>query len=312
MKPPVAHCPLAIQLSILTTMLAVASLVAVPAALATPNVTCGQTFSGERKLGASCFGDIEIDGGKLDLAGHTVHGSIYCRAQFCEVTSDPPNGRVEGDGLPNWSGIAAVTDPDTGEVPPLAVSEVIVSGFGVGISGGNLRVSDSLVAGNTAHGIEGTYGVEVTDTIVSLNGNDGVRSQVGGVTVSGGTISENGGSGIRALEGVIVVGAQILDNQIDGVQNFAAAATVADSTVTGNGRHGVRTDDSDCFPSDLLQIADSDVTGNRRGKDCGQTGICADVVSCELPEITGSTTCETSYRTLSGTPGESWGICSRD
>jgi hypothetical protein len=274
-------------------------------------VDCGSAFSGDATLAASCVGDIVVRGGSLNLAGHTLRGTVLCDADYCEIYSDPPNGKVRGSGQPGSVGIRAGTGAADG-AGSVAVDNVIVSGFGTGVSAENVLVTNSLVAGNLAYGIDAYVGIESVSSIVSINGGGGLHARMGGVSVVDSQVSENGGNGVRALEGVIATGSTIADNARDGVQNFSAPALLVDSTITGNGGHGVRSDDSDCYPADDFDLVNTTVTGNGVGEDCGDLRACADVVACNPPLLSRGTSCGTSYQMMSGLPGASWQICSLD
>jgi len=274
-------------------------------------VDCGTSFSGDAALAGSCVGDIVVRGGSLNLAGHTVRGTVQCDADYCEIYSDPPNGNVTGFGAGGSVGIRAGAGAADG-AGSVAVDGVIVSGFGTGVAGANVQLSNSLVAGNLAYGVDAYVGIEAVSSIISINGGGGLHARMGGVSVDDTQVTENGGNGVRALEGVIVTGSTIADNAGDGVQNFSAPAIVVDSTVTGNGGHGVRSDDSDCFPADDLDLVNTVVTGNGLGDDCGETRACADVVACNPPLLRRGTSCDTSYQMMSGLPGMNWQACALD
>ena len=98
----------------------------------------------------------------------------------------------------------------------------------------------------------------------------------------------------------------------DGVRNFSGTVVVDRSTVSGNGNDGVRTDDSDCFPKGTLELLNSTIAGNAVDPGCGDGRVCADIAACNLSRVSGSSSCETSYRLQSGFPGESWRVCSLD
>jgi hypothetical protein len=279
--------------------------------LAAERVRCGQSYSGDAVLDRSCMGDIVIRGGSLNLAGHTVRGTIQCDGEFCEVYSDPPNGRVEGFGVPGSTGIRA----GGGAVPgsgSLAVDGVIVSGFNIGVAASNVQLTNSLIAGNTGHGVDSLVSIEAAGTIVSLNGSNGLHARLGGVSLADSEVTENGANGVRALEGFIAAGSTIADNGGDGVRNFSAPALLVDSAVYGNGWHGVRSDDSDCTPTDELALVATTVDGNGLDPECGASRPCADVISCAQPVLRRGASCQTSHRMMSGLPGQSWQVCRAD
>ena len=273
-------------------------------------VTCGQTFEGEGALSSSCAGDIVVAGGRLDLRGFTVHGSIACTGAYCLVVSDPPNGAVRGSRQPGSIGISAGGAIEG--AGDLAIDNVIVAGFGTGVAAANVQVVRSLVAGNVARGVDALMGIETVDAIVSLNGDDGLHARLGGVSLDRTLVSENGGSGVRALAGVAAFETVVRDNGRDGIENYSAPAVVAGSTIVGNGRHGVRSDDSDCVPADGLTVTGSEIAGNAVDPACGSEQVCADLVACAAPAMDPASVCVSSHQMASGLPGASWGTCSGD
>jgi hypothetical protein len=279
--------------------------VATAPAGAARTVACGEVYAGSGELEADCEGDIRIDGGSLDLSGHTVHGSVRCEGLECEVYSDGSRGTISGIGGEGSVGIDAAG-------ARLTVRNVLVTGFGTGIRADEVLASDVEVAGNAGFGINALHGIELVDSSVGMNGNDGLHSQIGQIRVSGSQLTGNRGNGVRALKGVIMDGSSVSWSGGDGVRNFSGAVVVSGSTVSSNGNDGVRTDDSDCFPSGTLELRSSTIEGNASNPDCGEGRVCADVVACNLTQVGGSSRCETSYRLQSGLPGESWRVCQLD
>jgi len=277
---------------------------AVPAA-ATRTVACGDDYAGSGELEADCEGDIRIDGGSLDLRSHTVHGSVRCGGRECEVYSDGSRGTISGIGREGSIGIDAAG-------ASLRVRNVLVTGFGIGISADEVHASDVDVAGNAGFGINALHGIELVDSTVGMNGHDGLHSRIGSIRVSGSQIMGNRGNGVRALKGVEMDDSTVMWSGRDGVRNFSGTVVVNGSTVSGNANDGVRTDDSDCFPSGTLELRASTIEGNAFDPDCGDGRACADVVACNLSQVGGSSRCDTSYRLQSGLPGESWRICRLD
>jgi hypothetical protein len=272
---------------------------------ADPVVGCGESYSGRAELAGDCSGDIHIRGGSLNLRSFTVGGSIVCEGDFCEVFSEPPNGAIRGGGDWASTGIAAGDGR-------LVIEGVSVTGFGTGIAAGSVQAVGVIIAGNAGHGISALEGIEATNSVVTLNGHDGLHARLGTVSVTDSEVTGNRGSGIRALKGVLVSNSTVLDSGEDGVRNYAGQVLVEGSTISGSGGHGVRTDDGDCFPTGWLEIRDANIEGNALDPSCGHTRPCADVVACNLARVNGSSRCETSYRIQSGLPGESWRVCSLD
>jgi len=273
-------------------------------------VTCGQASQGDTVLGESCTGDILMHGGRLDLAGHTVHGTIACDADICEIVSSTRGGAVVGFGVPLSVGIVAGGGAVEG-AGDLRVDGVTVGGFSTGVSGRNIVLTNARIAGNIWRGAEALENIEAVDTVVRRNGDDGLHARLGGVAIDGSDIAANGGSGVRALAGAVVVGSTITGNVRDGVENYSEPALVIDSRVRTNGRHGVRSDDSDCDPRDVLELRGSEVTGNGTNAACATEG-CADLVACGAPVLDERSSCDKSLQMAPEAPGEGWAVCEGD
>jgi hypothetical protein len=268
-------------------------------------VTCDDSYTGRGELTGDCTGDITVRGGSLNLRGFTVRGSVRCEGDACEVFSDPPEGAISGGG--DWA--AAGIDAGAASV---TVDGISITGFGTGIVAGTVRASDTVIAWNAGHGIDAQDRIELTNSTVTLNGHDGLHARIGSVSITGSEVTGNRSRGIRALKGVLVADSSVVGSGADGVRNFSGEVLVEDSTISGSGGHGVRTDDSDCDPTGVLELRNSAIEGNALDPSCGETRACADVVSCELARVSGSSRCESSYRIQSGLPGESWRVCSSD
>jgi len=279
-------------------------------ALARP-VGCGETFTGSGELRESCSGDVVIQGGVLDLDGHTLTGTVRCEGDLCEIVSDPPNGTIRGSAVAGSHGIVS-GEGARESAGAVRVDSVIVTGFATGIAAASVQLSHSLVAGNLGHGVDAAGAIEAVDSIVSLNGGNGLHSRLRGVSLRDCRVTENFGSGVRALQGVIVVRSTISENAADGIENYAARAVVVESEVTGNGRHGVRSDDSDCDPANGLEMVASRSTDNGTSVECGDTVACADLISCAAPVLRSASVCGTSQPMMSMSPAASWRVCSSD
>jgi len=275
-------------------------------AWADPPVTCGQRYTGAGQLVEDCVGDITIANGSLNLRGYTLQGSVICEGQQCDVFSDSAQGTIQGERFHETTGIRG------SQTSRITLRSVVVTGFGTGVAGGDVVAADSVIAGNSARGIEAQRSVALSDTNVTLNGGDGVHARIGTVHIERSEVTSNGGIGVRALKGVTIRESVVAGNAGDGVQNFAGQAMITSSVVASNGGHGVRTDDSDCTPTGRLELRDSAVEANGHAAECGETRACADVVTCELIQLSATSRCDTSYRMQSGLPGESWRICALD
>lgn len=271
-------------------------------------ISCGQVSDRDAELKESCTGDLVIRGGRLNLAGNTVYGTIFCDAPSCEVFSSPRGGAVLGFNVPTSVGIVAGNGAaeDAGD---LIIDGVTVSGFGTGIAARNVVVTNSRVAGNSWRGVEALESLDAVGVTVRGNGEDGLHARLGSVAVDGSKVSENGGSGVRALAGVIAVESTIEANGRDGIENYSKPALVISSQVRSNGRHGVRSDDSDCDPTADLDLRDSQVTGNGTSALCGAGEACGDLVSCNAPLLDDTSICDRSLQ-MEGTAG--WSACAAD
>ncbi len=268
---------------------------------------CVQRVSGREQLETDCLGDVRLVDGSLNLAGHILHGQIACEGDFCEVYSDPPGGMLTGLDNAGLVGIDA-------KHSSLSIEHIVITGFGTGVSAREVRARRVEVAGNSGFGINTLGHLELADSTIAMNGNDGLHSQGGQVVVLNSQITGNGGNGVRALKGARIENSSIAASGGDGVRNFSGAVIIQDSTVTLNGRDGVRNDDSDCLPSGTLELRSSSVEHNAHHPDCdgGDSRPCADVVACNVSHMTGSSQCTSSYRLQSGSPGTSWRVCSED
>lgn len=284
--------------------------VSIPPRLAAAGlVTCGQASQGESVVADSCTGDIVMRGGRLDLAGHTVRGTITCDADLCEIVSTVRGGTVAGFGVALTVGITAGGAVEG--AGDLQVDGVTVQGFGTGVSARNIVLTNVRITGNLWRGAEALQNIEAVDTVVRRNGDDGLHARLGAVAIDGSDVSGNGGSGLRSLAGAVVVGSTVASNVRDGVENYSEPALVIDSRVRTNGRHGVRSDDSDCDPRDVLDVRGSQVTGNGTDASCA-TEACADLVACEAPVLDEGASCDKSLRMEPEAPGQGWSVCEGD
>lgn len=280
-------------------------LLSVGAAGAGRVVSCGESWSGSAELAGDCSGDLLIRGGSLNLRGFTVSGSVRCAGDACEIYSEPPQGTLYG------SGDGASTGIDAGE-GTVTLRSIVITGFGTGVKAGRVTATDVVVIGNAGHGIRATDWISVRDCNISLNGHDGLHARLGRIDVRRCEFLGNRGRGIRALKGVELVDTEVAGSGGSGVVNFAGLVLLDHTMITGNAGDGVRTDDSDCFPTGVLEIRESTIAGNAQGSECGEERACADLVSCQIARLGAASHCETSYRIQSGLPGQNWRICSED
>jgi hypothetical protein len=291
-------------------ILAALALGVAPAPSLAATVSCGQTAQGDAELAESCTGDVIVAGGRLNLAGHTLRGSVFCDAPLCEIVSQPGGGTVAGFGVPLSVGIAAGGQAAEG-AGHIVVDGVAVHGFGTGVAARNVVLTNARISGNLWRGVDAGESIEAVGIVVRRNGEDGLHARIGGVAVDGADIADNGGSGVRALAGVIAVDAKISSNGRDGIENYSQAALVIGSEIRGNGRHGVRSDDSDCNPTDALELRASHAAGNGTGDGCAPGAPCADLVACTAPSLDEASSCDKSL-VMESLSGEAWAVCSGD
>lgn len=264
--------------------------------------SCAET--GHGPLSGDCVGDLYVRDGGVDLGGHTVFGRVVCLSDDCRVRSDPPDGRIV------WiHREPAVGVEGAGRV---SLTDVVVSGFSVGVRGADVDLAGALIVGNGGHGVWAEHTIETVDSVVADNAQNGLHAALGTVTVLHSEVVGNRGHGVRALTGVVAEDSTVADNGGDGVRNFSALASIVRSKVTGNGLHGVRTDDSDCFPVGPFSLVDSVVSGNAIAAECAVSETCSDVVACATPEMTGANACGTSSAMHSAGQRGSWSVCAAD
>ena len=293
----------------------------------------------------SCRVHSTEDGGALVGRGIDGYpsGNTKITLRIDSVSIDPVWGRgvyvaegkvfVKDSTITNALG-AAISNAD-GSVS--VSNSSLVGNGGEGIIGRNVKIKNSVVMGNGAVGINASTKVSIRDSAISANVGQGVRGNDSvsiknsvvdlneadgvygfGTGFSGGRIkivssevTNNGGHGIWGDDRptITVMHSTVSGNWLDGIHDTAInRLKVTGSTLESNGRHGI-------FQTGCIapRITDTSVTGNATdGAYCGVSGTCADVSSCVEPKLLGTTTCETSYDTLSGFPGNNWGVCSFD
>lgn len=256
---------------------------------------------------------------------------------------------LNGDGIDSAAGSATVVDSTVSDnfgaigvgVSSFKTSKLIrsaVSGHPyAGVTGVDKIIAvDSVVSGNPGLGLWGAPRIIVRRSTVTLSGQDGIHG--GAIKVVDSTVDSNGGPGVYGIDQVRVLGSTVSNNSGDGIfhEGGLKPVTVKESTisgnalsgirdegaenlrvtqnslVTGNGLHGIYATNTDAQPDNCAQtVRDSVVTGNGTDPNCGVSETCADLAGCDVPNIL-NVTCDTSYDTLSGFPGTSWGVCSLD
>ena len=252
--------------------------------------TCGQNLSGDGFLvgdldcSATSADGVVIDGGALDLRGHSIVGSsesgtatVRC-TRSCSVVSDPPGGVIT-----NGTIFGIVGDIASGKVN-LRVRDVVVDSNVIGIhafsgkvdvrdstvsnnssdaifASGSINVSNSNVTGNLGYGVSTSASakvrrVRIRDSIIVGN-SAGVLSDK--ISIVGSTIAGNATYGVRTND-VVVVKESIIDgNGEDGIHAGGGAKIVLkDALISGNALHGVLHTGANVS----VKISGCDVTGN--------------------------------------------------
>jgi hypothetical protein len=250
---------------------------------------CGQEVHGNGFLAADldCTGfsgyAAIIVGGTFSLGGFTLSGGDF------GSVSCPGSCKVVGPGTITGSPFAGI------------------------VAFGSLKTSDIDLTNHTAYGLECFKACKLTGGTISGNG-DGLRGGAGAV-IKGVTISGNTGYGVRMQNNARRAKAKILNSSItdNGDEGVFAdrSVSVRDSAITGNGTFGATAGSSDCSTNGVVKLKNADVTGNGIDPACGVSERCADVASCRLPRVIGST-CGTSYMQNSGFPGDDWNVCTLD
>ena len=192
----------------------------------------------------------------------------------------------------------------------------------------------------------GGVGVTIVRGRLELNGftiknaaQYGIHCQTTCVIRGPGTITGNGLDGLRTEGWARVSDTRIINNVNDGInaRNYSTASrvVVTDSIITGNGFSGIEADSSvilrrsivsgnaengidvgvyACDTTGRLVLFGSAVTNN--GGHCTVSDECADLSSCgrnsRAPKVKRESTCQTSHVRQSGSPGQTWGVCTLD
>ena len=195
------------------------------------------------------------------------------------------------------------------------VRESIITGNGSGVLGDKVMVSSSTISGNGGFGLRGFVSVVLKDCVVEGQGDDGIHISTtsGRIKVKSSEVTNNVGHGIfgDAAVPISIKDSIISGNWSNGVHNSAnARLKISGSTITDNELHGVFQSAAGVCPT--ARISSSTISGNATDlATCGVSETCADVSTCVTP-ILSSVTCDTSYDTGSGFPGNSWSVCVLD
>jgi hypothetical protein len=174
---------------------------------------------------------------------------------------------------------------------------------------------------------------------ISNAGQSGIHCLTTCQIVGPGTITANGLDGIRTEGWVRLRDARVTNNTLDGInaRNFSTASRVvaSDSLISGNGFNGIESDSSVIVRrSTITASAENgidvgaeacDTTGrlvlfrstvSNSGGACAVSDVCADLSACgrnqRAPQVKRLSSCQTSHVRQSGSPGQSWGVCSQD
>jgi hypothetical protein len=187
----------------------------------------------------------------------------------------------------------------------------------------SVTIRRSAITDNGEEGMlaEGGVGrLKIDRTSVLRNGGVGVEAMFSGpLTVQRSEISLNALDGLITESGagpdpVQLRHVVLIDNGGSGAVVYAGPRGLRAGRVEahGNQTHGLAVLRRTFEPGPCrARISRSSLTGNGLAASCGATETCADVASCDAPDVSG-TECETSYDVESGFPGTSWGVCSLD
>jgi predicted outer membrane repeat protein len=128
----------------------------------------------------------------------------------------------------------------------VSVSTSTISGNSARLTGGvsgfdnDIRITNSIISGNTGGGVGGTYGdLQVIYSTVSNNTGDGIDYGVGSVSVTNSTISGNT-RGIVVTGGDFALGLELTHSTVTpNVQTGALDLELMHTTVTRNAQTGV-------------------------------------------------------------------------
>jgi len=196
------------------------------------------------------------------------------------------------------------------------------------------------------------YGVELkgNGTIdlrgFTISGGEyGIFCQKSCTVFGGGTVRDAEKDGIVAHNRLKIDAITVSDNRFAGVKG-ATGALVTNAVLTGNARSGaqglrrlrmidtVSQANGEGADGSIVRVQGGIISGNEQGgvfatrisardttivdndvdSGCGATLTCADLeasVDGGKPRVK-NVTCGTSYKTGSGVPGESWGVCASD
>jgi hypothetical protein len=158
---------------------------------------CGVRFSGYGYLvgDLDCSGypsySVELDGGTLNLSGHTIVGGKY--GVLCWRSCTVVNGTIEGareDGIVAFKNAKAIN---------LTVRD---NGFSGVKAGAAAIVERSLLTGNARLGVQGLRRVKLRNVV-----------------------SRNNGLGAGGNESAVVIDSQIVDNALGGIHSDRITAT---------------------------------------------------------------------------------------
>ena len=116
--------------------------------------------------------------------------------------------------------------------------------------------------------------------------------------------------GIRVVAGLKIRDIIVSVNSPTGI--YGPKVKAKGTAITLNEIDGIR-NNSPANEHLIINLKDSNATGNGTHVDCGLTVACADISSRhQLPKLRGTSVCDSSYVIGSGIPGDTWGVCTTD
>ncbi|HYB98909.1 MAG TPA: right-handed parallel beta-helix repeat-containing protein [Candidatus Limnocylindrales bacterium] len=290
--------------------------------------SCGQAVVNDtgfltRNLSCTTADSVRLENASLDLRGFTISGNrIYC-LWSCEIRGPGTHRGAILDNQVSGRPGRIILDRFTQEGTVLALGGQLIArnmdvsgaetGNGCLVDGNKVIISDSTISSGGT-GVCAPKGLRLSNSRVTGNRLDGLRI-FGRVNVFDSTIDGNGDNGIVSYFGsayhpgrLRIDGSAILNNASDGVRYADLLVRITDSVIRGNGLSGMRV--SECDPSLPIGVRDSELSANGSDPDCDSGVVCVDIESCDKPRVT-KTVCERSHAAL-GDADDDWGVCSQD
>jgi len=168
--------------------------------------------------------------------------------------------------------------------------------------GGGAIVADGSPTGGALAALGARGNIVVTDLTVRDSSSIGIYAYRSG-RVFNSTVTGSRSIGISSR-----LRLKLANSSVAGGEYGAASdrLVVQGSTISGSSEFGL-----DGYIS--MRLVDSTVTGNGVDPECGNTVLCADVVTEDVhpPRLINST-CDTSLHSFQGVPSGTWCVCARD